>query len=225
MVGCHRSGTSAVAGCAALLGADTGKAPMVGASRSNPKGHYESSDVVWAHRMIQQLFDADWNDPKMPDDWTETEDFQTGAGLLGRLLERDFDGPLSVVKDPRMATLFPLWEEAARLARVDLVAILVDREEKDIVRSLMHRDSRSTGSPMTPPKATRLIAVSLNGMKEWESIPHVRVRFPDDLLSGIGVWERVEAELNHAWPIPAEKAAGRIRAFVTPGLIHASSAA
>lgn len=209
-----------------MLGADCGKAPMIGASLSNPKGHYESSDIVWAHRMFHAIFKADWDTPDMPAGWEKTEEFEIGAGLLGRLIERDFTEPLSVIKDPRMATLYPLWKEASRLAQVNLVAVLVSRDEDSIVKSLMNRDAgQSKGGFMTPPKATSLIASAREGMKEWEDAPHFKVRFPDDILSGMGVWERAEAELNLPWPIPTEKAEGRIRAFVTPGLIHASSAA
>ena len=61
VVGMHRSGTSALAGTLGLLGAALPN-NMLGATGSNPKGHFESAAVLGINKQILSALNTCWYD-------------------------------------------------------------------------------------------------------------------------------------------------------------------
>lgn len=142
IVGMHRSGTSAVAGCLKLAGVDFGpESLLMRPSPANPKGYFESLEVVGIHERLLRGLGARWDDPQLRGDWWLTLPARVAQRAITDWLSRlNRSGP-SGIKDPRMTLFGPLWRAAARDANVSLRPLVVMREADAVARSLMLRNS------------------------------------------------------------------------------------
>lgn len=64
VLGMHRSGTSALAGLFNRLGVALPEGDLIGASKSNPSGHFEPEEVVRIHDRILSETGSGWSDPR-----------------------------------------------------------------------------------------------------------------------------------------------------------------
>lgn len=134
VLGMHRSGTSALAGTLAELGADLGDARED--VRFQPKGNNESRAIVKIHNRILRRNDASWwRPPAGP--------VEIPRRLRRRLREvlATFEGPLIGVKDPRMLLVYDLWRD------LPVTPIGVFRNPVDVTRSLQAR-ANARGEPL-----------------------------------------------------------------------------
>lgn len=141
ILGGHRSGTSLVAGLLWHAGLHLGT--LLGAGPDNPRGFFESVDVLAAHEAILFGQDRDWTCPPHRFD-PRTADLtllrRAAAGLAG-------GGGSWGVKDPRLLFLLPAWVEAVPAMRF----IGVVRHPAAVARSLEKRNGLA-------PAAARAIA-------------------------------------------------------------------
>jgi hypothetical protein len=147
VMGMHRSGTSAVAGCLQRLGVDFGPRLMP-PTPANPRGFYEHIDIVNLHDRLLLAAGASWSDTgrKAPD-WLATAD---AAGRfrddLRQILRRDFGAaPLWGVKDPRLCHLLPFWQPLWAELETQPLFVLVLRDPVQVAASLRQRDGFSLG--------------------------------------------------------------------------------
>ena len=72
VLGMHRSGTSAVAGCLHRLGVDFGPRLMP-ATEANARGYYEHIDIVNLHDRLLLALGGSWDEtcPLPPDWWSD----------------------------------------------------------------------------------------------------------------------------------------------------------
>lgn len=131
VLGCHRSGTSAVAGLLVVAGGLRIGEPLP-PTAANPKGYYESAVVVKAHNDALARLDRDWTCPPtvMPPDPLASELIRAEVEQL-----TSESGPWGV-KDPRLLFTLGLWCET--LPGMRFIGVVRDQEE--IARSLMDRD-------------------------------------------------------------------------------------
>jgi hypothetical protein len=132
ILGCHRSGTSVVAGllhdaCGVTMG------ELLPPTADNPMGYYESHGVVSAHRDLLFQMERDWTCPPTS--------FRPGLLDLTMLeeqieLHRQLPG-VWAMKDPRSIFMLRAWAHLG----VDQVRLVgVARAPADTVRSIEKRD-------------------------------------------------------------------------------------
>lgn len=132
ILGCHRSGTSVIAGllykaCGVSMG------ELMPPTEDNPMGYFEALGVVNAHRDLLGQMERDWTCPPST--------FQPGLLDLTALEEQvkihaDLPG-VWAMKDPRSVFLLDAWKHLG-VGRVRLVAVV--RPLPDTVRSIEKRD-------------------------------------------------------------------------------------
>lgn len=132
ILGCHRSGTSAVAGllmkaCGVSMG------DLMPPTEDNPLGYFEAIGVVDAHRNLLAQMERDWTCPP--------SSFEPEALDLSVLEEeiaahRNLPGPWAM-KDPRSMFLLPAWSSLG-IDRVRLIAVA--RPPVDTIQSIVNRD-------------------------------------------------------------------------------------
>lgn len=131
ILGCHRSGTSAVAGLLVTAAGMRIGEPLP-PTAANPKGYYESAVVVKAHNDALARLDRDWSCPpsELPPDPLASE--MIGGEVASLAAE---PGPWGV-KDPRLLFTLPLWCDV--VGHMRLLGVVRDHEE--VARSIMARD-------------------------------------------------------------------------------------
>ena len=201
VLGCHRSGTSVVAGllyqaCGVSMG------ELMPPTGDNPLGYYEAIGVVDAHRSILAQMERDWTCPPTT--------FRPDLLDLSALAEQvDIHTRLPGVwamKDPRSMFLLPAWSHLG-MDRVRLVAVV--RPPVDTVRSIETRDR------IRHDRAEAIVETYLRRLLEIaDQVPLPIIRFPGDGDSLIGQVRDLANSLELQWD---EDAA---RGFFAEGLVR-----
>lgn len=131
VMGCHRSGTSAVAGLLHLAGA-LRLGEVLPATAANPKGYFESATIVLAHNRALAAVDRDWTSPPA---WLDPAPGQV-AVMRDEVEQMSSEAGPWGVKDPRLLFTLPMWYDT--VPRLQFVGVIRDHEE--VVRSLIARD-------------------------------------------------------------------------------------
>lgn len=214
VLGMHRSGTSALAGLLAQLGAHAPKT-LMGGDANNPQGYWESRAFHDFHEDLLRSAANRW------DSWTElsTEWLQSAAasetGAVCRELVRgEFgDAPLFVLKDPRMCRLLPFWLPVMESARIKPSAILVLRNPYDVARSLERRN----GLPIVTSLLIWLRHV-LDAEHHTRTIGRSIVRCDDLRERWSLVVEQIGRDLDLCWPVRTADARGSIGQLLASGV-------
>jgi hypothetical protein len=175
ILGMHRSGTSVIAQLVHALGAYAGQPDeLAPPDMFNPTGYWEHREVVQLDTDILDELHATWTDVEHANlahlSPAARAAFVTRAKNVVRSLEGR--GPF-VLKDPRMALLFPLWREALR----EPVAVIAWRDPAAVARSIAKRDQR-------PLLASIALWEHYNRtlLRDSEGMPRVLVAY-DELLA------------------------------------------
>ncbi len=222
VLGMHRSGTSALAGCLNLLGVPLG-APLLPAGYDNQRGYFEHEEVVRIHDELLGSFGASALDlRRLPADWVSHAAARTAQERLRELLHRDFSGkPLWAVKDPRLCILAPLWEPVLRDMDVEPRYVLMLRSPWEVAQSLSVRDGLGIWE----------------SLDNWSDYTAAAERACRDSRRAVTTFDRIlahpEAELSFLaaaldveWPRAVDDAVrGEVRAFLDPSLRHWVAAA
>lgn len=144
VLGMHRSGTSALAGAIAALGATPSKRQHP-AHSDNPEGYMEPAALVALHDRLLAATDSVWfdiNPPRLaaipPDHLTET------LSQMVAVLQADY-GPASfaLIKDPRICRFLPLTLRVLAAAGMEPGVVLSLRAPAEVAASLRRRDQLS----------------------------------------------------------------------------------
>lgn len=166
VLGMHRSGTSALTRVLNLLGLDAGRDVLMGASASNPTGHWEVERLTAFNDRLLDHLGGRWSAP--PD---------TDRGALAALADgpwgdeaaalhaEAFAGRPWVWKDPRVSLLLPFWRavlaRAGEHAPHEVVAL---RDPTEIAGSLASRDGVSPAFGLALwERYTRILLGDLDG--------------------------------------------------------------
>lgn len=148
VLGCHRSGTSMVAGMLRKLGVFFGNDDeLLGKNEFNPKGHHEHFEVMGINDAFLLSFGSAWGNPDhLPQDWyarsiSNSEPKRIAAlERMKKFIEMmNTRSDLWGFKDPRTCRLIPLWIEMLKRANVNPVIVTVTRNKKDVAKSLADR--------------------------------------------------------------------------------------
>lgn len=215
VIGCHRSGTSCVAGGLKCLGVHAGPpSQLMRPSPDNPLGYFESLPVVGVHDRLLRRYGGSWDAPPAP---TEARPMRDAADQLVKVLH-GFDDAANVwmVKDPRM-TLFPLvWEEVARRMERALRVVHAVRRPEAVVKSLCRRDG------MEPERAEWLRSRYEAHAAAWmqrANMMGAAVPYEAVLMRPEYLWEVARDHVDGLRFIDAKRLR-TLRAFVDKGLNH-----
>jgi len=216
VLGMHRSGTSAVARCLNLLGAEIGN-KLLPPAEDNRSGFWEHADVVSLHEELLSDFGRVWHDARaLPEGWLLSAAARKARGKLAELIANDFDGStLWAVKDPRLCRFVPLWREVLLESGLEAAALLVVRHPAEVARSLHIREG------------LRSETTYLNWLEHFAEAESATRGMPRALLSYNGLlsdWRDAFAKAGRAmgvkWPTPIEDAHPAIDAFLDRSKRH-----
>ncbi|EQD49639.1 Uncharacterized conserved protein UCP029407 [mine drainage metagenome] len=216
VLGMHRSGTSAVTGVFAHLGAALG-GHLIPAADDNPKGFFEHADIVAMHQNLLQGLGSDWDDTApLPDDWLTSQAARTAAAKICEILRRDFaEANPAFIKDPRICRLVPLWREVLQDEGFRLKVVLVVRDGFEVAASLVERDG------LRPTEAACLwLRHELEAEAATRGDPRVVVSYTAILHDWRSEVERIAVALNLKWPRSLSDAGSEIDEFLDSGLRH-----
>lgn len=140
VLGMHRSGTSLIAQVIEALGAYAGRPDeLAPPDMFNPTGYWEHKAVVQLDTDLLEELHASWTDVANADVARLAPERRAELVARARAASRPLEGRGAfVVKDPRMALLFPLWREALR----EPIVVIAWREPAAVARSIAKRDNR-----------------------------------------------------------------------------------
>jgi hypothetical protein len=142
VLGMHRSGTSALTRVLNLLGLDAGREVLMGASESNPTGHWEVEPLTAFNDRLLDELGGRWDAPP-----------PTAPEVLSIMADGDFGDEAAelhaaafgdrhwVWKDPRVCLLLPFWRSVlARDGRELPHEVVSLRDPREVAGSLHARD-------------------------------------------------------------------------------------
>lgn len=216
VLGMHRSGTSAISGVLALLGAQAPKSLMP-ATLDNPKGYWESTAIMHFHDRILGSAGTRWNDwDGFNADWADSAAGMDFNSDVSALLEAEYGAaPLILIKDPRMCRLFPLWSGALRELDIVPKVVIPVRHPQETVRSLEVRDNLTRSQ-------ARLIWLRHILDAEYSSRKQSRVFVGYSAM--LRDWPpqiaRISALLEVKWPRWSNETISEINEHLAPALRH-----
>ena len=217
VLGMHRSGTSAVAGCLHRLGIDFGPRLMP-ATPDNPRGYYEHIDLVNLHDRLLLALGRSWDDtfPFPAPGWEDEAGISRFRAEALELLRRDFaeaDCPWGF-KDPRLCRLISWWEPLWRAINSRPLFVLLRRSPAEVAASLKRREGFS---------AAKCHLLWLQHTLEAERGTRGRERVLIDFGTFIGDWRRTVGPIVEALRLPAPAALpdeSPAREFVDPAVLR-----
>lgn len=138
VLGGHRCGTSSIAGAIAQLGVPAAlPGDDIGATPSNPRGHFEDRMLVRLHQRM--LGPGGWRNPRR----CETAPAQLIDKYDDHLRRRAAMAGKWLVKDPRLCILLPVLVERLQSLKIDLAVVSVSRSPAAAAESLRRRHRMS----------------------------------------------------------------------------------
>jgi hypothetical protein len=216
VLGMHRSGTSALAGTLARLGASA-PATAMPESPDNPVGYYESIAFMDLNERVLASAGSSWDDWRpIPADWFAGNDADLLRAEVPPLLQIEFPtGILPVVKDPRISRLLPFWTEALARAGYEPYVLLCTRNPFEVARSLGVRDQIGRQDALLG-----WLRHSLDAEYASRGLPRRVVEYDALLRDWRGVADAVARDLDNEWPVPADEASAQIESFLRASLRH-----
>jgi O-antigen biosynthesis protein len=216
ILGMHRSGTSALARVANLLGVDLGSS-FIPEGPDNPKGFWEHRGIWDIHERILKVLGSWYDDiTLLPPQWWKRPEIVPYRDELIRMMEAHFGSSrLWGFKDPRTCRLLPLWHEVLESIGHDPLFVLVTRNPYEIARSLATRNAFSLN---------KSLLLTLLHCLEAEQYTRGRARVfvtYDELLEN---WQatmgQVAERLEITWPRPPHEVAEQVGEFLDAGMRH-----
>ena len=223
VLGMQRSGTSALTRALSLLGASLPR-NLVARGLGNETGHWEPDAAIRLNDEILERAGSSVNDLDLPSD-VQLE-MLACAGFVDRLkdliTDEYADAVTFVVKDPRIALVFPLWEAALAELNVRCVVAIISRNPVEVALSMRKRQGLAGDAQPWPLERGGLTWLRYNLAAERHTRGSRRAfcefsRLLDDWKS---VARHLGDTLDVAWPISVAQAAPDIEAFLSRDLRH-----
>lgn len=228
VLGMHRSGTSALTGMLARLGAALPRCPMP-ASADNPHGYGESRRIAQFNSRLLESAGTRWNDAGLvSEEWMAAGARGADRAEARALLEREFDASATMVlKDPRICRLVPFWRQVLAEAEIKAAALLMIRDPLEVAASLAVRAAIPEFRPAAVRSASSALLLWLRYVLAAERDTREMERWVMDYGDLITHWrETVLPVLRSGWlPYPAPATAAEIGTFLNPELRRQRSSA
>lgn len=219
ILGMHRSGTSAVSGTLARLGATPPKT-LIGALPQNQKGFWESAPITDLHNELLASAGSKWDDWRPFNlDWYHTPVAAQFRERAKTLLASEFcNSPAFVLKDPRICRFAKFWLNIFDEEGITSRVVMPVRIPLEVAQSLKTRD----GFPLT--KGLLLwLRHTLDGEAATRHLSRVVLPWDAFLKDWRIESERIAMELGVRWPKLTDFAAIEIHNFLTSELKHERS--
>ena len=216
IAGMHRSGTSALAGLIALMGADPGP-DLIGPDQSNVKGHFEPRKIVAENDMLlERLGVREHGSGDMPADWMEREETKKARDRIREIILNDFSAQdIFVIKDPRLCLLLPLYRELFGELGITLKIIVIQRDQQEVIKSLNERDGMPPEVGLSYyKKHIRALEANLRGVEFLSVSFDQLIEAPDAVIEKITAFiPRLSKGKNRGTDL-------QITAFIDPAIRH-----
>ena len=216
VTGMHRSGTSAVTRVLSLLGCALPRA-VTESARDNEKGFWETPAIRDLNDRILASAGSAW------DDWEPFDSRWYASPMAGgfrddarAILKGELgDGPLFVVKDPRICRLLPFWIDAVRSFGAEPFIVSPVRNPLDVAASLEERNGihPSIGLLMWLRHVLDTEAAS-------RDLRRVYLRYEHLLFKTHAVVDRIGDALGVVWPTRSTRTNMEIDEYLSPTLRH-----
>lgn len=212
VMGIHRSGTSALTRVLSLCGARL-PARLAGANSGNPLGYWEPRASLWINYTILRRHGSDWYDPTLrlqEKGEFDADEYAACVAEIKAFMATLPAAPLVVIKDLYITLLADMWFEAARLAGVDVVAVIAVRHPQQVAASLgaLNRTSPELANALW-------LKYLLIAERHTREVPRVFVEYAN-LLDN---WRREIARISAALAIDLNtRDEGAIEEFLKPDL-------
>lgn len=217
VLGMHRSGTSALAGCLAGVGVEMGRDLMPGREGDNPSGFFEHPDLVEIHDRWLAEHGSSWDDPlpHLGRQWPR-QATQMLVERIEKVVDRDYpESPFLGFKDPRLCRLSPVWQSFLESRDHHPLHLLLVRNPREVVASLAFRNRFS------PRKSVLLwLDHCLSAERDTRGLPRVVLTFDEILQDPVAAMDRAGDALEVKWPTDPDSIADDLTAFVDPKLLH-----
>ena len=216
ILGMHRSGTSAVAGVAHLLGAEPPR-HMIPAAADNPSGFFEAFSVLGVNDWILKAGGSSWFDSLGFDqDALSPRSRAIGLALVNFALIGEFeDAPLLLLKDPRLCLVLDYWLPVLQSTQITPAALLVLRDPNEVIASLMQRDQCPAAFT-----AALWLRHMLAAEQATRGCRRSFIHYDALLDDWRGCMVRAGREAGIEWPRAFDDVAAQMREFVDAGLRH-----
>ncbi len=219
VLGMGRSGTSAITRVLSLCGAHLPE-PLLGASESNPMGHWEPIEAININNAFLSRRGASWYDPTLrlqSEIAFSEQEKEAFIEEIRAFIERCHIGSLLVIKEPRIAALAEFWFEASRRASIIAKVVIPIRHPDQVAASLAARDGVSA-------ELSNVLWLKYNFLAERSSrrLPRVFVEYPNLL----GDWRKEIARISKLLAVDLSDADDvAINRFLDPDLHRQKSCA
>jgi hypothetical protein len=142
VLGMHRSGTSALAGCLKIMGCET-PANAMDPHKSNEKGFFESRLICQLNDEILAVANSHWsNFLPLNWDWLKSDHGKQLKDRAIEILKGEFSNASPIVlKDPRISRLLPFWQQVLDFCGYRILALVIYRHPDEAAKSLQDRYS------------------------------------------------------------------------------------
>jgi hypothetical protein len=221
VLGMHRSGTSAVAGVAHLLGAEAPK-HMIPAATDNPSGFFEAITVLGVNDWILTAGGSTWFDCLNFDpDSLPPRTRSTGRALVNFALIGEFENAsLLLLKDPRLCLLLDYWLPVLRETNIIPAALLVLRDPHEVIASMMEREQCQAAFT-----AALWLRYMLAAEHATRGCPRSFVRYDALLDDWRDCMTRAALQAAIPWRVAFDAVATQMQQFLNVGLRHHRSVA
>lgn len=210
VLGMHRSGTSAMAGCLSHAGIYMGS-ELKAAKSSNSKGHFENKKILAFNVRVLKKSSSSWRDPR-PFSTGQISSIMNYSRKLRKLLDREYSGKqLTGLKEPRCSLLLPLYMEAFSGLDIEVKSVVMRRPMAEIAGSLHKRNGISLK------KAEQLSAKYHRMIDQYAGDDVLNIEFSDLVKKPIETLKEVEEFVGDKF---IEGHVGAIQSFIDPRLKH-----
>jgi hypothetical protein len=216
ILGCHRSGTSALAGTLGLLGG-TLPAKLLKPNYSNEKGYFEPQEIASLHDEVLASAGSTWNDWSVfPSAWDGSAACEHYVAALADAFHANYgDASLAILKDPRMNRLMSVWRRVFARLGIHPVVVIINRNPLEVAESLHERD----GSFLLEGLLIWL-RNQLDAEASTRDLPRVLICYNDLLRDWRAMVARIETTLDIVFPDRAASAHNAVDAFLAGTLRH-----
>lgn len=216
VLGMHRSGTSALGGALACLGA-TSPRTLLPPRQANPRGFWESAKLMKFHDRVLKAMGSSW------DDWSGVAlDVLPGDArarlrdeLRALVADEYGHGTLLMVKDPRLCRLLPLWLEALPAAGIEPRVVLSMRHPLEVAASLRKRNGMGRAHALL-----LWLRHVVDAERHSRHVPRALVAYDALLADWRDATARISSSLGVPLAVSDPGAAAEVDRFLTAGLRH-----
>lgn len=187
VAGCHRSGTSAMAGALVALGLQgVAEGDRMTWTESNPE-HWESLSLTVLNDQVLESEGGSWDAPPSRAALSALEGIPAMPPSVAHCAKVAFPEPDPLAwKDPRLCVLLPLWR---RVLPAPLAVVFIWRQPLEVARSLEQRDDMpvATGLALWD-RYCRSALMDLQGLDVFVVEHADLLEGPSEVLGAVAEW-------------------------------------